>query len=80
MFPNMIGMPMPAPEHLDCLEKWVIHGEVCPKLRARSASDVDGEFVYGDQFGLAWEVNLIFFYCRMIIYFGLSLHLTPQNL
>jgi hypothetical protein len=61
MFPNMIGMPMPAPEHLDCLEKWVIHGEVCPKLRARSASDVDGEFVYGDQFGLTWEVNLMFF-------------------
>ena len=55
MFPNMIAMPMPVPEHLDCLEKWVVHGEVCPRLRARSASDVDGEFVYGDQVGLAWE-------------------------
>ncbi|KAL3827149.1 hypothetical protein ACHAXA_006704 [Cyclostephanos tholiformis] len=55
MFPNMIGMPMPAPEHLYCLEKWVIHREVCPELRARSASDVDGELVYGEEVGLAWE-------------------------
>lgn len=55
MFPNMIGMPMPSPEHLYCLEKWVIHRSVCKELRARSAVDEKGQLVYGEEFGLAWE-------------------------
>ena len=58
MFPNMIGMPMPSPEHLYCMEKWVIHQIVCKELRVHSAADDRGRLVYGEELGLTWEVSL----------------------
>jgi hypothetical protein len=58
MFPNMIGMPMPSPEHLYCLENWAIRHGICSQLRARTESDVKGGMVYGDEAGLVWEVSL----------------------
>lgn len=58
MFPNMIGMPMPSPEHLYCMEKWVIHRIVCKDLRSHSAADDRGRLVYGEELGLTWEVSL----------------------
>lgn len=58
MFPNMIGMPMPSPEHLYCMEKWVIHRIVCKELRVHSAADNRGRLVYGEELGLTWEVSL----------------------
>jgi hypothetical protein len=60
MFPNMVAMPMPVPEHLCCIEKWAIRpGTVCDELRARTSDDIGGGagLVYGEEAGLVWEVS-----------------------
>ena len=61
MFPNIVAMPMPTPEHLYCIEKWAIRpGIVCRELRARTSADDGGGgggLVFGEEAGLAWEVS-----------------------
>ena len=60
MFPNVVAMPMPTPEHLYCIEKWSIRpGIVCDEVRARTSADGSGGggLVFGEEAGLAWGVS-----------------------
>jgi hypothetical protein len=51
-FPNMIAMPMPVYNHLDCFEQWTTSQTVCSGLR--SVED-GGELVFGNTKGLTWD-------------------------
>lgn len=49
MYPNMIPMPMPSPQHLDCFTHWIDRGSVCEFWRARTKLvESDLEDVSGD--------------------------------
>jgi hypothetical protein len=52
MFPNIIRMPMPVYNHLDCFEQWVSSGTVCPGLRSNQNG---GELVHDVASWSKWE-------------------------
>ena len=56
--PNMIAMPMPEAHHLHCFKHWSGNaGEVCPTLQAAGREGLPGALVFGEEFGLSWEVR-----------------------
>jgi len=55
LFPNMISMPMPTKEHLDCFCEYAMYGgRVCNQLLA-DGSTHRGRLTFGDEIGLKWE-------------------------
>ena len=56
MFPNVIAMPMPAPHSLFCFVMWATDKVLCPQLRA-ARREIKGDLVFGEEFGLEWEVS-----------------------
>jgi len=54
IFPSMIAMPMPS-SHLPCFHRWTKFGTVCEDLQPKIPPDGQGELVFGEEFGLAWD-------------------------
>ena len=56
MYPNMIAMPMPASQHLDCFVSWVEREKVCPEWRGKSSG---GKLLFPEDtnggIGLQWD-------------------------
>ena len=52
----MIPMPMTA-THLPCLRAYGAYGKVCADFSPKGHDDVPGKLVFGDEFGLNFEVS-----------------------
>ena len=57
IFPNMIGMPVPEPNHLSCFEYWAEKEEICEHLLPSLPDRGKAMMVYGKEFGIEWEVR-----------------------
>lgn len=56
--PNMIPMPMTA-THLPCFRAFGAFGKVCADFSPKGHDDVPGKLVFGDEFGLNFEVSCL---------------------
>ena len=53
----MIAMPMPEPRHLPCFVHWTDYKNICHHLRPALPDRGMTELVYGEEYGVEWEVS-----------------------
>lgn len=57
MYRNMIAMPMPAPQHLECFVEWLANEKVCAEWRAKGVGGKRnaGKLEFGEKAKLGWN-------------------------